>query len=82
MDCNLPGSSVYGILQASILEWVAPGDFSDPGIEPMATVSPALQVEFLPAELLEKPLGIVGHLRPLLPGLCVCVYVFPTIKNM
>ena len=23
MDCNLPGSSVYGILQARILEWVA-----------------------------------------------------------
>ena len=23
MDCNLPESSVYGILQASILEWVA-----------------------------------------------------------
>ena len=23
MDCNLPGSSVYGIFQATILEWVA-----------------------------------------------------------
>ena len=23
MDCNLPGSSVHGILQAGILEWVA-----------------------------------------------------------
>ena len=23
MDCSLPGSSVYGILQTSILEWVA-----------------------------------------------------------
>ena len=23
MDCSLPGSSVYGILQARILEWVA-----------------------------------------------------------
>ena len=23
MDCSLPGSSVHGILQASILEWVA-----------------------------------------------------------
>ena len=23
MDCNLTGSSVYGILQARILEWVA-----------------------------------------------------------
>ena len=23
MDCSLPGSSVHGILQATILEWVA-----------------------------------------------------------
>ena len=23
MDCSLPGPSVHGILQASILEWVA-----------------------------------------------------------
>ena len=23
MDCSMPGSSVYGILQARILEWVA-----------------------------------------------------------
>ena len=23
MDCSLPGSSVYGILQARTLEWVA-----------------------------------------------------------
>ena len=23
MDCSLPGSSVYGILQARVLEWVA-----------------------------------------------------------
>jgi len=23
MDCSLPGSSVYGVLQARILEWVA-----------------------------------------------------------
>ena len=23
MDCSLPGSSVHGILQAGILEWVA-----------------------------------------------------------
>ena len=28
MDCNLPGSSVHGILQARILEWVAMPSFS------------------------------------------------------
>ena len=41
-DCSPPGSSVHGISQASILEWVAsssPGDLPDPGIEPG---SPAL----------------------------------------
>ena len=47
-DCNPPGSSVHGIYQARILEWVAipsPGDPPDPGIESM---SPALQVDSLP----------------------------------
>ena len=32
MDCNPPGSSVHGILQARILEWVAcppPGDLRE-----------------------------------------------------
>ena len=45
MDCSLPVSSVNGISQARILEWVAfpsPGDLPDPGIE---LVSPALQVD-------------------------------------
>ena len=42
MDCSPLGSSVHGILQARILEWVpfpSLGDLSDPAIEP---VSPAL----------------------------------------
>ena len=34
MDCGLPGSSVQGILQARILEWIAMPSSSDPGIEP------------------------------------------------
>ena len=49
MDCSLPGSSVHGILQARILEWVVVpssrgGDFPDPGIEPRFT---ALQADSL-----------------------------------
>ena len=43
MYCSPPCSSVHGILQARVLEWVAmpsPGDLPDPGIEPG---SPALQ---------------------------------------
>jgi len=45
MDCNLPGSSVHGIFQARILEWVAfppSGYFPDPGIEPTSLGPPAL----------------------------------------
>ena len=37
MDCNPPDSSVRGILQAKMLEWVAVpslGDLPGPGIEP------------------------------------------------
>ena len=32
MNCSLPGSSVHGIFQARILEWVAIS-FSNPGIK-------------------------------------------------
>ena len=39
LDCSPPGSFVHGILQARI---PPPGDLSDPGIEPMSPVSPAL----------------------------------------
>ena len=46
MDCSHPSFSLYGILQASILEWVAPspGNLPDPGIEP---ASPALKADSL-----------------------------------
>ena len=46
MDWSPPGSSVQGILQARILEWVAmpfSRDLPDPEIEPR---SPALQAVF------------------------------------
>ena len=45
MECSPPGSSVRGILQARILEWVAcplPGDLPDPRIKPESLMSPAL----------------------------------------
>ena len=45
VDCSPPGSSVHGISQARILEWVAistAGDLTNPGIEPMSPASPAL----------------------------------------
>ena len=43
MDCSPPGSSVHGILQAWLLEWLpfpCPRELPDSGIEPR---SPALQ---------------------------------------
>ena len=46
VDCSLPGSSVHGILQARILEWVAipfSGDLPGSGTEPR---SPALKADF------------------------------------
>ena len=50
MDCSPPGFSVQGILQATILEWVAISFFRDlphPGIE---FESPALQADSLLSE--------------------------------
>ena len=58
MDCGPPGSCIHGVFQARILEWVAitfSEDLPHPGIEPMFPVSPALQVDSLPAEILGKP---------------------------
>ena len=51
MGFSPPGSSVHGISQPKILEWVAISfseDLPDPGTEPSSTVSSALQVNSLP----------------------------------
>ena len=50
MDCSPPGSSVHGVLQERVLEWVAvppPGDLPDPGLEPVSPESPALEADSL-----------------------------------
>ena len=55
MDRSLPGTSVHGILQARILEWVAipfSGDLPNPEAEPW---SPALQADSLQTEPHGKP---------------------------
>ena len=59
MDCSLPGSSVHGIFQARVLEWVAissSGDLPDPVIE---SGSSALQAD----SLLSKPQGKPMYVR-------------------
>ena len=51
MDCSPPSSSLHGILQARVLEWVAISfsrGSSRPGIEP---ASPAFQADALTSEL-------------------------------
>ena len=63
MDYSPPGSSVHGILQARILEWVAMPSSRDlpiTGIEPKSPSFPALQADYLPAELAGKPLATMG----------------------
>ena len=58
IDCSLSGSSVHGIFQARVLEWIAipfPGHLPDPGIEPG---SPTLQAD----ALLSEPPGKLGRL--------------------
>ena len=54
MNCNLPGSSVHGILQARILEWVAisffRGIFLTQGLNPHLLGLLCWQAESLPSE--------------------------------
>ena len=60
-DCHPPGSSVHGISQARILEWVAISfsrGLPNPWIEPQF---PVLQAETLLSELLGKPIVVLIH---------------------
>ena len=58
MGCIPPGSSVHGILQTRILEWVfpSPEDLPNPGIK---SRYPTLQVDSLPSE----PPGKLSRVR-------------------
>ena len=47
LDSSLPGSSVHGILSATILETPSSSDLPNPGIKPASPVSPALKVDSL-----------------------------------
>ena len=49
MDCNLPGSSIHGILETRILEWVvipSSRGSSQPRDQTLISMSPALSGEF------------------------------------
>ena len=55
MDCSLSGSSIHGIFQARVLEWIAIS-FSRGSSRPRnRTRSPALQADALPSEPPGKP---------------------------
>ena len=59
MDCSLPGSSVHGMPQASVLEWVtisSSRDLPNPGIELVFPASLSLAGGFFATEPPEKPL--------------------------
>ena len=77
MDCSLPGSSVHGIFQARVLDWVAisfSGGLPNPGIEPR---SPSLQADALPSEPPGKPfLCIVSCYHPTVTVLPLCFPVW------
>ena len=59
-DCSPPGSSVHGIYQARILEWVVmpfSRGSSQPRDRTCVPVVPALQADSLPAEPQGKPVN-------------------------
>ena len=66
VDCSSPSSSVHGILQARILEWVAISssrDLPNPGIEPMSPASPLLQAGSLQLSHWGSPVDLARPLQ-------------------
>ena len=71
MNCNLPGSSVHGILQARTLEWVAMPFLrrsSKPGSKALSQASLALATRFVTTAPTGKPLNVLGEVK-ILKGL-------------
>ena len=65
LDYSPTGSSVLGIFLGKNTrvgcQFLTPRNLPASGIEPQSPLSPALQVEFLPAEPSEKPIYIYTH---------------------
>ena len=84
MDCSPPGSSVHGISQARILEWVtisAPGNLPDPGTEPESF---ALSDGFFTPLPPEKPVEHLAqhYLRVCILWMVVFYYQFSLLAVM
>ena len=91
MDCSLPSSSVYGIRQARILEWLPcppPGDLPDPRIEPGSPASPALAGGFFTTSAVWEALMLAYLLfnKDLSPGLSsqhsCCAFAAPAAESL
>ena len=70
MDSSPPASSVHGIFQERILEWVAISYYKglpDPGIEPMSLAPPALEGGFFTTEPPGCPSGIFSSNESVIP---------------
>ena len=89
MDCSPSGSSIYGISQARILEWLpsaTPGDLPKAGIETASPVSPVLAGGYFTAMLPGKPISSIQLLSYVwlfaIPWtaweahICVYIYIF------
>ena len=59
MDCSLPGSSIHGIFQARVLEWVAIGFSRGSSRLRDWTRVPTLQADALPSKPPGKPLSAI-----------------------
>ena len=80
MDCSPPGSSVHGVLQARILQWVAMPSSQGSSQPRDQTQSPTLQADSLPSEppgkawqycpSLNVPLWGDGHIPSFKPAPC------------
>ena len=74
MDCNLPGSSVHGVFQAKVLEWVAisfSSNAGDPGSIPGSGRSPG-EGNGLQYSCLENSMNWGASWRPTVQVLAKC----------
>ena len=63
MDCSLPGSSVHGIFQAKILEWVAISCSQGSSQPRDKTVSPAVAGRFFTTSATWEALYNAKHIK-------------------
>ena len=88
MDCGPLGSSVHGIFQMRILEWVAisfPGDLPNPGIKTASLISPELAGRFFRTRATWEAQHWVRHLiTDLFLFVCLiqCILIFKITLNI